>query len=295
MTTQLQTFDLFGQNDLDEKQREEEAARFELGWEEVRRGLTKILTGHLLTLGTIGLLVGIVIWAVIPEDPQAKQRASKLTKELFVELGFGAVIIAAVISYGWIVVGHWRCLLYAPERHFTRWYMFACFVCLLMSPALNRVAILLSGPPPAPAANVDPRDAAREWKKMVADQQDDFRAGLASARGSMQLVSFFTGVLSFGCFILFLRGIARCFDDTIRVVFADMYLALWALVVVGTAAIFFMPPRMVLAQPLLILGVGAGWLLIFAGYLFMVANACLCITSGLKRQHAKLKAALGQD
>ena len=50
MSMQLETFDLFAEDIEVEKKREEEAAKFELGWEEVKTGLMKILTGHLLTM-----------------------------------------------------------------------------------------------------------------------------------------------------------------------------------------------------------------------------------------------------
>src|SRR5205807_1482356 len=73
--------------------------------------------------------------------------------ELIALAGFGVMGVAGMLSYAWIMVGKWRCLMNAPERHNAKWLMFAAMTCLGMSPALTGVGASLGG-----ATTVEARD-----------------------------------------------------------------------------------------------------------------------------------------
>jgi hypothetical protein len=171
-------------------------------------------------------------------------------------------------SYGLLITGQWLCLMYAPERCGAKWMMFSAMTCLVAAPVLNITASIL----------VD-QELARVHKK-----QDHTATGIMRGvrdypeaiqepdiYGYLRLAGSGLGMLSSVFFILFLRSVARCFEDRTRTILTEIYLGFTGLLMAGTFYLFFNGFESITAAALL-LAVGAGWLLNFFYYLFLITS-----------------------
>jgi len=192
--------------------------RFELGWTEVRSGLGLVLRGYiLLMLCTVILVVTAVV--LIGMGPRERAKIPWQVRDVGFFLGLGLFGLLCIYCYGCVLVGHWRCLMNAPERRGARWLIFGCLTCTLAGPALG-VAANLTGV---------------ENKVKLERGLDGVKEIKMSKEGAiMQLGSAGVQTLGSVLFVLFLRAVANCFGDRWRVVVLDMYLALWIILTVGS-------------------------------------------------------------
>jgi hypothetical protein len=244
--------------------------RLEFGWREVSSGLGRILLGHfVLIIGTL-LCVGLVVYALfnlkpMPDGLVGKDQIPHLGYVWAFYIGFGVLSLIWLFGYGMIVAGEWRCLMSAPERHGCKWLMFACMTGLLMGPALN-VAAGVTGMEKAPNYRNGPAGFAQVKFTKLGSQ--------------MQMASGVLGFSSFLFFMLFLRSVARCFQDTARLAHITAYLLLTGLLTSGTSYLAFANPQLLLQRRVLF-GVGIGWLIAFVWYLGLVGSMRTCIDQGL--------------
>jgi uncharacterized membrane protein len=249
---------------------EEPSARasllFEPGWPDVRQGLGLILRGYFVMIAAI-LLVAAVFVFLFGLDPADRSKTSWQVRDIGLFLGLGALAVGSLYSYGCIVVGHWRCLMNAPERHGAKWLMFACITCVLAGPALN-FASGLSG--------------IQRTPKVQRGLKDMGEVKYTKEGAIMQAASGGINVLGTVFFMLFLRAVARCFEDATRAWLANLYLIFVVFVFGLTVLMVFASggPALPTAH---LLELGAAWLACFLGYLFMVANAHIGISRGLAR------------
>jgi len=248
-----------------------EHLRFELGWPEVRRGLGMILRGCFILIGAT-MFLGLMIGIVITMSPKEREKIPWQVRDIGFFLGLGAFGLVTLYCYGCVLVGHWRCLLNAPERRGARWLMFACITCLLAGPALG-IAASLTGV-----------DQSPQFERGF----NGFKAVKYSYEGAiMQLASGVVQVLASLLFILFLRAVAHCFEDKARVFLLDIYLVFTIVLLIMTLGIV-----VAAGNPLALLGysllLALGWLANFAGYIVAVASIRACITAGLERHTIKL-------
>ncbi|HMF11717.1 MAG TPA: hypothetical protein VKE94_05405, partial [Gemmataceae bacterium] len=89
-------------------------------------------------------------------------------------------------------------------------------------------------------------------------------------------------------FILFLRAVARCFEDRARVTLVDVYLVFSIIVLVGTVYLG-LTARDFDALVKRALLIGAGMLVNFLGYLIVIGVVRGGITSGLARLAPRTK------
>jgi hypothetical protein len=244
--------------------------RGEYGWQGVGRGLRRLLLAHLIMVGSIGLLVVLVI-IFLPADIQQQPSNKIVWGEIIL---FGAVLLVALavlISYGMLFTGQWLCLMYAPERRGTKWLMFSAMTCLVMTPALNITSCLLSDPQHTRArretrAAIAVARGVRDYPHSL--EENDMNAYLRIAGAGL-------GLLSSLLFILFLRSIAHCFEDRVRVLLVDLYLMFTAVVVGGTLYVALAGPDLT-GDPTLVLALGVGWVLDFFYYLFLIGSMGRC-------------------
>jgi hypothetical protein len=240
--------------------------RFEPGWPDVRSGLGLILRGYFVLVAAV-IVVATVFIILFGIDPAQRSKTSWQVRDIGLFLGLGAVAVASLYSYGCVVVGHWRCLMNAPERHGAKWLMFACITCVLAGPALN-FASGVSGIQRAP--------------KVQRGLKDIKEVHYSKEGAIMQAASAGINVLGTVFFMLFLRAVARCFEDATRAWMANLYLIFIVCVFGLTVMMIFASGEPALPTAHL-LELGAAWAAAFLGYLFMVASAHIGITSGLKR------------
>ncbi len=247
--------------------------RCELGWSEVRRGLGLILRGYFVLIAAVLLVVGTIV-VLFGMDDADRKRVPWQVKEVGLFLGVAALGLACLYGYGCIVVGHWRCLMNAPERRGAKWLMFACMTCILTGPALNI------------AAGVGGFKRPPKIQRGLDDVKDTEFTDNAAI---MELAGAGTKLLGIVLFLLFLRAVADCFQDRVRVVLVELYLVLVGLLLAGTLFLFLARPKPP-AQTLLTLALIVGWPTCFLGYLFLLAVARAGIRQGLGNLRSPLQA-----
>jgi hypothetical protein len=240
--------------------------RFELGWTEVRRGLGLILRGYFLLIGGAAVL-GIGVVVAVSLSVQDRAKIPWQVRDIALWLGLGLFGLLAIYCYGCIVVGHWRCLMNAPERRGARWLMFGCLTCILAGPGMN-LASNLTG----------------------VEKQPRFERGINGIKeikmtkeaAIMQVGSAVVQVLGSVLFILFLRAVANCFEDRARVVLVDMYLVFSVVLMIVTVYLALTASDFdVLLKYALVLGLG--WLVNLVAYLIVVIVVRSGISHGLAR------------
>jgi hypothetical protein len=97
------------------------------------------------------------------------------------------------------------------------------------------------------------------------------------------VANVFSGVF----FILFLRAVARCFDDTGRMRVAEFYLLFNGLLTVASVYCFLNPTAL-LANPRFAVALVGAWVTSGLGYLLLLLNTSACIFEGLERRRPVL-------
>jgi hypothetical protein len=255
-----------GYGPADEWKSAGEHLRFELGWSEVRGGLGLILRGYFIIIGA-AIILGMMIAIILFMSPAERAKIPWQVREVGPFLLLALFGLACLYAYGCIIIGHWRCLMNVPERCGAKWLMFACLTCILAGPALN-FAAGYSGVQKQPKIEHG-LSGIKEIKYTT--------EGLV-----MQIGSIAIQILGNVLFLLFLRAIARCFEDSTRVFLVNLYLGFTAVLLVGTVILPFagVNPAMLM---LYALGLGLGWLLNFFAYLAVVLIIRTGITAGLSR------------
>jgi hypothetical protein len=240
--------------------------RFELGWSDVSKGLGLILRGYFVIIFTI-LVVSAGIMVLVMMSAQDRAKIPWQVREAGFFLGLVAVALIGLYSYGCIVIGHWRCLMNAPERCGAKWLMFACLTCILAGPALN-VAAGVTG--------------VRQQPKFQRGIQGISDIQYSSEGAILQVGSIGIQVLGNVLFLLFLRAIARCFEDRGRVLLVDLYLGLMAVLIATTIGLVFIASNPNLLFKFAVL-LGVGWVGSFLAYLAIIFIIRAGISTGLSR------------
>jgi hypothetical protein len=247
----------------------------ETGWEEVSKGLLRILFAHLLLIGTIGLFIFVL--AVAGSEVDMANPGNQVTTLLVIAMvGIALVFGMACVSATMIVYGQWRCLMYAPERGGAKLLMFGVLFCTITGPALSTSFALSKWgtppPPPVKHRRLTATDAAVQRAEFY---RDNLTAQNTS--GYVELACVGLGALANLMFILFLRAAASCWDDRLRVLMVDLYLG-FVLLLYGAAVYLFLGnPQLLLDEPQYLLLLGAGWVVGFVWYLFLL----LLISTGI--------------
>jgi hypothetical protein len=248
--------------------------RFEYGWLDVQSGLMKILQGYAVLIFGLGFCALLIVASVVQiiQMPRVKIPLSALWLFYF---GIGLPMVIAPLGYGLIAIGKWRCLMNAPERFHCRWLMFGCMACLLMGPAIN-ITSSVTGLQTAPELKRGPEG----FRQMKFTQ---LGAGLQIASG---IIAFGSLIL----FVLFLRGCAKCFENRARIWLTNLYLAFLVALIGASVYVGFRIDHY-FNKPLVLIGLGAGWLLVFLGYLVLILIIRSGIACGLQSVRSPLDAA----
>jgi hypothetical protein len=251
------------------------------GWDEVKKGLLSILGGYALTILSLFIFIGLLLTVAVQVTTATAvttQKSNDAATILYV--GAAIVLLSSLASFYFIIRGKWRCLMNAPEHCGVKWMMFVSLLCVAAGPPLSTASSFATEPPPGEARTAQEVDKMRPNEKL-----QHYRDSVAphGAVGYIRLASGFVSLLSTVFFVLFLRGVALSFEDQTRARIAEGYLVLVGAVAVGTVVVV-VNPTLLLTFPEVLLLLAGGWLLSFAGYLFLIVNTCACITVGLAQR-----------
>jgi hypothetical protein len=240
----------------------------ESGWVQVSKGLGLVAHGYgILVVG--GVIGPLLIWLSLdtglsPDGlPSAREDRDRLLL-----LGMVTVGLTALLSYGLVLAGQWRCLRYAPEGHSTKQVMYVCLFTVFLALALNLIGAWADGGRTYAALQGGWDEVAR---------LDSRSPGILLQAGSAGLGLF--GSLAFS---LFLRNLAGCFHDRLAVRSLDLNLALVGVLLGGSLGTAFWVNRLALRAELLPWLVG-GWLFCFAWHLALVKCVRRCVDDGVRR------------
>jgi hypothetical protein len=253
-----------------------ERLRMELGWGEVAKGLTQVLVGYgVLFLGMV-IGIGLVVISMFGLRDALMKGGRPHNGDLWqFYIGLGIISVIGLISFGIVVGGQFKCMMYASERQGARWFMFMCMACLLLGPAFHA------------AAGIASRQALAEIKNNPAKMRD-LQFGPFAHR--MQMTGFVISMVYPLCFILFLRAIAACLRSPIHVMVVNIFLVFAAVLVAATGYVLYNhPPGSMVLPPVEALALGGGWLVLGVLYIMLIVLTRICITTVMARVKSPLE------
>lgn len=260
----------------------DELLRSELGWKEVASGLAKILYGYCLIL-VVGLIfiVMTLLLAYFTAPPARGQSAVPIQRNIAMwwtlGLGLGSMFLLSLYTYIQIFVGKVRCAIHAPERCGARWFIFACILTIVVGPVLSTIESV-SAQINAPSAAKQEEELRQLQRQLGSD--GDMEGFVGFLRGRITVTQIVGALVSMGTsvfFVLFLRAIGNCFEESRLTVMADLYLMFSALLMGFTIFLVFFAGFN--RSTLLIAGVlGLGGLISLAWYFgLIVYTRCLIL------------------
>jgi hypothetical protein len=260
----------------------------ETGWPDVRKGILQMLLGYLICIFFVGMLVALVFYVTVvaPSKP-AKNQVT--TGEVLSILGLGAFALGQLYSVVLLVRGQWTCLVRSPERCHAKWLMFASILFVLMAPTCGFFSgFLVIGAPRERAIKDDDDNDSEQFTGMVRGlEKYKDRDHLRTLSGLLQLTSHALSMMSSVLFILYLRAVARCWESDVCVGLIDIYLFFLGALVVAAVALPFLGPQ-VLAQMVVLLGLGVGAVIAVLWYLLLLFLVSNCIAAGLANRQSVL-------
>jgi hypothetical protein len=256
----------------------------EYGWPAVRSGLHSILLGYLVVVG-MGVFAALLVVGVVYTVSQAQGLPDFVDAALLIYAGIGILFLMGLGSFTLIVKGSIRCLINAPERCGARWLMFVSTLCVVIGPALNFVSGLV-GPKVKPVMVARTTGAADEVNQILREYGKSLQ--VRDGRAYVALAGNVTNLLSGIFFVLFLRAVARCFDDVARMRVAEAYL-LFSGLLTAASVYFFLNPLELLANPQFILLLVGAWVLSGLWYFMLLLSTSACIFEGLERRRPALE------
>jgi hypothetical protein len=237
------------------------------GWHEIATGLRLAARGYGVLI--VGSIVGLVfLWLALSVRAPFGLNIDDDDRDAFLVVAVLTFGMTGLCSYGLVLSGQWRCLMYAPPRHSAKELMYICVNCLLIGFGLNVFGIYLEGGKTYTALQ-------RGWAGL--DELDRWSPG-----NLMQMSSVLLGVIGSLVFSQFLRSVADCVQARRRARAVDFNLWFMGLLIGGSLGVHFFVHRLSLKADALPWLIG-GWLLCFAWHLWLVLSVRRCVVDGLRR------------
>jgi hypothetical protein len=247
--------------------------KYELGWKDVASALGRILLGYLLLLACAILGVLLIVYVglqVLMRNPNNGHDLAALWTLLG---GLGVMGLLGMGSYGLILTGKLQCALHAPDRFGCRWFMFACLTCMVFGPVLN-IAISIGGQP----ANAELKKLQRNPSRQVSLPMPVLVTNVVGS-----VVSYAATIL----FVLFLRSVGKCFQNSVLTSLSELYLLAEAVLLAGT--LYLVLSGLLFRMGIVVgLGLGVGWFVLACWYFGLLLLARTAILTGV----ANLKSSL---
>jgi hypothetical protein len=243
-------------------------------WKQLRQGFGLAVTGQVwfLALALPGLLLlGPLGWRVA--------RLCHLEADDTLALSLLLLGGGALVGYGLVLLGQWRCLTYAPQGHSAKELQFACLLCSLMAPPCFVAAYFLGGAELYPALAHDP-SALRD-------------VNLLSGAVVLPLAGFLLALTSALLFSGYARAVARYLKDADcpRRVTAYFWFVLFLLA--GTAGLLPQARRSSRLDVWVVLV--AAWLVCLAWHALLIRGAGRAIARVLAQAKSGLRPAVAVE
>jgi len=233
------------------------------GWKEISRGLALVVRGYCVLIAG-GLLALLFITLALGGGPAGlRMSINQENRDLLLLVGLLLVGLTALFSYGLVLLGQWRCLMYAPERQGAKELMYVCLNLVVIASLMNVAGTVLDG--------------GRTYAALRGGEQLDLR----SAGTILQLGSALVGLLASLIFSGFLRTVASCFNDHSQVRSVDFNLAFLGLLLGGSCGMFLYVQRLASKSEMLP-WLAAGWLFCFAWHLWLVNRVRQSVRNALE-------------
>jgi hypothetical protein len=236
----------------------------------VARGFTLILRGYqILIVSTLAGLGLMAYWQY--QDIAYTQAGLHAPDDLLAwQAGGLALLLFGPLTAGVVVlIGQWRCLGHATERHGAKSLMYACLICLILSGVVCLAGVIAS--------------AAELPKGLETGWADWNRLEFSVTATIAQVASLVVLVLSMLLFTLFLRAVATCFRDERRTRHIEGFF-LFTGFLLGGSVFVFLGNRQLSSQPDFLLGLAGCWVFAFLWHFVLVGSTRRCIRTSQTRQ-----------
>jgi hypothetical protein len=239
------------------------------GWQEISKGLALVVGGYCVLIAG-GLLASLTIALACGWGPAPlRQSMTQENRDDLLLLGLLMVGLTALLSYGLVLLGQWRCLMYAPERQGARELMYVCLNLVVIASLMNVAGGVLDG--------------ARTYAALRQGAAWVERLDWRGAGTLLQLGSAVVGLLASLIFSQFLRTVASCFNDRTRVRSVDFNLAFLGLLLGGSCGTFLYVQRLA-SKTEMLPWLAAGWLLCFGWHLWLVNRVRQSVRNALQEE-----------
>jgi hypothetical protein len=246
--------------------------RMELGWEDVGKGLTRVVMGYFVLLAGLVVGVGLLIAAFYQVGGRTPTGGTSPVTFWCFYAGLGILGSIGLFAYIVIFSGQLRCLIGAPERGGARWLMFFTMTCLLIGPTVNAGASV----------------ACVQRAPDFARGPDGFRRLQFTSTGRMlQLASTVGGSLCAVFFLLFLHALARCLQATLLGWSVLLHL-LATLTLAGLSLYLNFDGRTLIVQRQHLIWLGAAWLVNIIWHVLLIGSVRVRIATCLSKVRAPL-------
>jgi hypothetical protein len=229
-------------------------------------GLVACGYGILVAGGVIG---SVLVWQALEEAPSLRRLGVPYEMiEGFLPLGVTIVALTALLSYGLVMLGHWRCVIHAPQQKSGRMLMYTCLNLVVLASVMYVLGAY--------------REYGRTYLALQRGWREVAQLDPLTTGNLLQGVAALLGVISLFFFSLFLRGVASCFHDRAGMRHVDLYLVFVALLVGGSLGTYLCSYHLV-SRALMLSWIASGWLLCFAWHVFLIRRIRRCVEDGLRR------------
>jgi hypothetical protein len=247
--------------------------RAQLGskWPEIRQGFLLCIFGHacFLLLVLPGLLIALV---PVHVEPFVSMHRTIVQEDELVLVGLVGLAAAALVGCVLILIGQWRCLTHAPQRHGSKELLFACLNAGVLGPVLLAIAHFVGGARNYPLV---------ERGLAGLDDVEFLQVGTL-----LQLTGLGLCLVSFLLFSQFLRVVASCFEYEAGTRAAERFFFYICMVVGGTVGVFVCSKRLESLHEVW-LGLMASWVGALVWHVSLTVNARRCIAAVLQRLDAR--------
>jgi hypothetical protein len=239
------------------------------GWQEISKGLALVVRGYCVLIAGGPLAFLCIALACGGGPALLHPSTTQENRDDLLLLGLLMVGLTALLSYGLVLLGQWRCLMYAPERQGARELMYVCLNLVIIASLMNVAGAVLDG--------------ARTYAVLRQGAAGVERLNWHGAGPFLQLGSGVVGLLASLIFSQFLRTVASCFDDRARVRSVDFNLAFLGLLLGGSCGTFLYV-RQLASKTEILPWLAAGWLLCFGWHLCLVNRVRQSVRNALQEK-----------
>jgi hypothetical protein len=237
----------------------------ESGWREVDGGLLLVVLGYFTWLVAAAaalafgpLAGGVSLWA--PPDAPSREREDVLM------LCAVALVGGGILSYVLVLLGQWRCLVYAPSRLNIKEMLYVCLVVLLLASGMFVAAV-----------HVEDGAAVRVMQESLGDLR---KLDFSSLGGLLLLTGSTLGLVNFFVYNHCLRVIGNGLSGRVRRV--DVFLVGMSLLLGGTVGSLVYFNHLTFKAQVLT-GLAAGWGVCFVWHLVRLSAVRRLIVGALAR------------